>query len=97
MTTKRLAEIEKLLSGIIQFETLEMPNGSFRFGLVGRTSINLCEHKHTCVRPSDQCFVQVVCGEMVAVYTSCKIEIEKNRIIFSSRGQKTVVWTGERK
>ena len=97
MTTKRLAEIEKLLSGIIQFETLEMPNGSFRFGLVGRTSINLCEHKHTCVRPSDQCYVQVVCGEMLTVYTSCKVEIEKNRIIFSSRGQKTVVWTGERK
>ena len=97
MTTKRLAEIEKLLSGIIQFETLVMPNGSFRFGLVGRTSINLCEHKHTCVRPSDQCYVQVVCGEMLTVYTSCKVEIEKNRIIFSSRGQKTVVWTGERK
>ena len=97
MTTKRLAEIEKLLSGIIQFETLGMPNGSYRFGLVGRTSINLCERPHTCSRPSDQCYVQVVCGEMLTVYTSCKVEIEKHSIIFSSRGQKTVVWTGEKK
>ena len=97
MTTKRLAEIEKLLSGIIPFKTLGIPNDNFRSGLVGRTSINLCEHKHTCVRPSDQCFVQVVCGEMLTVYTSCKVEIEKHSIIFSSRGQRTMVWTGERK
>ncbi len=97
MTTKRLAEIEKLLSGIIQFETLRMPNGSYRFGLVGRTSINLCERPHTCSRPSDQCYVQVVCGEMLTVYTSCKVEIEKHSIIFSSGGQRTMVWTGERK
>lgn len=97
MTTKKLAEIEKLLSGIIPFKTFGITNDNSRSGLVGRTSINLCEHTHTSLRPSDQCYVQVVCGEMLTVYESCKIEIEKNRIIFSSRGQKTVVWTGERK
>ena len=97
MKKSELDEIEKLLSGIIPFKTLGVPNDNFRSGLVGRTSINLCEHKHTCVRPSDQCFVQVVCGEMLTVYTSCKVEIEKHSIIFSSRGQRTMVWTGERK
>ena len=97
MTTKRLAEIEKLLSGIIPFKTFGIPNGSYRSGLVGRTRIHLCEHTHTCLKKGDQCFVQIVCGEMLTVYTSCKVEIKKNRIIFSSRGQKTVVWTGERK
>lgn len=94
MTTKKLAEIEKLLSGIIPFKERGIPNGNYRSGLVGRTRINLCTHTHTCFRAADQCYVQVVCGEMVAVYTSCKIEIEKNRIIFSSGGQRTVVWTG---
>ena len=97
MTTKKLAEIEKLLNGIIPFKTFGIPNGSYRSGLVGRTGINLCKHPHTCSRPSDQCYVQVVCGEMVAVYESCKVTIEDTRIIFSNRGQRTVVWTGERK
>jgi hypothetical protein len=97
MTTKRLAEIEKLLSGIIPFKTLGIPNNNSRSGLVGRTRIHLCEHTHTCLKKGDQCYVQVVCGEMLTVYTSCKVEIEKNRIIFSNRGQRTVVWTGERK
>ena len=97
MTTKRLAEIEKLLNGIITFKTLGIQNDNSRSGLVGRTSINLCEHKHNGLRPSYQCFVQVVCGEMLTVYTSCKVEIEKYRIIFSNREQRTVVWTGERK
>ena len=94
MTTKRLAEIEKLLSGIIPFR---IPNGSYRSGLVGRTGINLCKHPHTCSRPSDQCYVQIVCGEMLTVYESCKVTIEDTRIIFSNRGQRTVVWTGETK
>jgi len=97
MTTKRLAEIEKLLSGIIPIKSMGIANDNSRSGLVGRTSINLCERPHTCSRPSDQCYVQVVCGEMLTVYTSCKVEIEKHSIIFSSRGQRTMVWTGERK
>lgn len=97
MTTKRLADIEKLLNGIISFKTLRIPHNNSRSGWVGRTRINLCEHTHTTLRPSDQCFVQIACGEMLTVYDSCKVEIEKNRIIFSSRGQRTVVWTGERK
>ena len=97
MTTKRLAEIEKLLSGIVPLKPLDTPNGNSRSGLVGRTSIHLCEHTHTSLRPSDQCFVQVVCGEMLTVYHSCKVEIVKNSIIFSSREQRTAVWIGERK
>ena len=97
MTTKRLAEIEKLLSGIIPFKTFGIPNGSYRSGLVGRTRIHLCEHTHTCLKKGDQCFVQIVCGEMLTVYESCKVTIEDTRIIFSNRGQRTVVWTGERK
>ena len=97
MTTKKLAEIEKLLNGIIQFKPFGIPNDNSRSGLVGRTSINLCEHTHTSFRPSDQCFVQVVCGEMLTVYTSCKVEIDKYHILFSNRGQRTMVWTGERK
>jgi hypothetical protein len=97
MTTKKLAEIEKLLSGIIPIKSMGIANNNSRSGLVGRTRIHLCEHTHTCLRPSDQCYVQVVCGEMLTVYTSCKVEIEKHSIIFSSRGQRTMVWTGERK
>ena len=94
MTTKKLAEIEKLLSGIIPFKKRGIPNGNYRSGWVGQTSINLCTHTHTCFRPSDQCFVQIGCGEMVTVYANCKVEIEKNCIVFSSREQRTVVWTG---
>lgn len=95
MTTKKLAEIEKLLSSVITFKPLV--GTTSRTGRVGMTRVNLCEHTHTCLKKGDQCFVQIVCGEMLTVYESCKVEIEKNRIIFSSRGQKTVVWTGERK
>mgnify|MGYP001081103422 CR=1 FL=1 len=97
MTTKKLAEIEKLLSGIITFKPLGITNVNSRYGLVGSTRIHLCEHMHTTLKPSDQCFVQVVCGEMITVYHNCKVEIEKYRIIFSNREQMTVVWTGERK
>jgi hypothetical protein len=93
MTTKKLAEIEKLLSGIIPIKSMGIANDNSRSGLVGRTRIHLCEHTHK----GDQCFVQIVCGEMLTVYESCKVTIEDTRIIFSNRGQRTVVWTGERK
>ena len=97
MTTKRLAEIEKLLSGIIPIKSMGIANDNSRSGLVGRTRIHLCEHTHTCLKKGDQCFVQIVCGEMLTVYESCKVTIEDTRIIFSNRGQRTVVWPGERK
>ena len=94
MTTERLAEIEKLLSSVITFKPLV---GTSRIGRVGTTVVNLCEHTSHFLKKTEQAYIQIACGGMLTVYESCKVEIEKNRIIFSSRGQRTVVWTGERK
>lgn len=89
MTTKRLAEIEKLLSRVITFKPLA---GTSRTGRVGTTRVNLCEHTHHCSKKTEQAYIQVACGEMLTVYESCKVEIGENNIMFSNKGQRTVIW-----
>lgn len=89
MTTKRLAEIEKLLSSVITFKPLA---GTSRTGLVGKTAVNLCELTHHFLKKTEQAYVQIACGEMLTVYESCKVEIGENSITFSNNGQRTVIW-----
>ena len=89
MTTKRLSEIEKLLSSVITFKQLA---GASRTGLVGTIGINLCELPHHFLKKTEQAYIQIACGGMLTVYESCKVEIGENNITFSNRGQRTVIW-----